>query len=223
MKNTPTVETALAKLVSLEEAQATTWLRMLRAYGGALYPMDLLAIGALNRSAAQCAGFRSLVQARNFICAASILRLQLDTALRFYAAFLVAEPHAFASAVLKGTQVRKLKDRDGTLMRDAHLVSCLSQQYPWVAKVYQTTSGYIHLSEQHIFQAIESLEERERITKIKMSAEDRELPEQTYVEAMEAFCAATKVFHHYVEGWVATKENPEVVARLRKKRGNVGC
>jgi hypothetical protein len=215
-KNTPTVETALAKLVSLEEAQANIWLRMLRAYRGALYPLDLLAIGALNRSAAQCAGFRNLVRSRNCICAASILRLQLDTALRFYAAFLVANPHTFASAVLKGTPVKRLKDKTGNPLHDTYLVSCLSKQYPWVAKVYQKTSGYIHLSEQHIFQAIESVEEQERVIKIKMSAEDKELPEQTYVEAVEAFCSATKVFHHYVEGWIVTKDNPEAVARLRK-------
>ena len=193
---------------------------MLRANEGAFYPLDLLVIGALNRSAAQCVGFRLLVQARNFICAASILRLQLDTALRFYAAFLVAEPHMFASTVLKGTPVRKLKDSSGTLMRDAHLVSCLSRQYPWVTKVYETTSGYIHLSEQHIFQAIESVEERERLVEIKMSATDKELPGQTYVEAVEAFCAATQVFHHYVEGWIITKDNPETVARLRKVKGH---
>lgn len=112
-KNTLAVEAALAKLLSMEEAQANMWLRMLRAKEGAFYPLDLLAIGALNRSAAQCVGFRLLVQARNFICAASILRLQLDTALRFYAAFLVAEPHVFASTVLKGIPVRKLKDSSG--------------------------------------------------------------------------------------------------------------
>jgi hypothetical protein len=216
------VETALAALMSLEKSEVEMWQRMLRAYGGALYPLDLVALGALNRSAALCSGFRSLVEARNFICAASILRLQLDTALRFYAAFLVTEPHAFASAVLKGTPVRKLKDRTGTLMHDRHLVSCLSLQHPWVAKVYETTSGYIHLSEQHIFQAIESVEERERLVKIKISAADKELSEQTYVEAVEAFCAATQVFHHYVEVWIVAKDNPEAVARLRKKKDNAG-
>src|SRR5215471_9979911 len=118
--------TALAKLATLQEKQTDIWLRMLQAYGGAFYPLDMLAVGALNRSAALGAGFRGLIEQRNFLCAAPILRLQLDTALRFYAAFIVEDPHAFASAVLKGTPVRKLKDKSGTFMHDAHLVSCLS-------------------------------------------------------------------------------------------------
>jgi hypothetical protein len=209
-------EAALRKLGTLEDRQPNTWLRMLRAHDSALYPLDLLAMGALNRSAALCAGFRTLIEQRNFVCAASILRLQLDNALRFYAAFLVDEPHAFASAILEGTPVRKLKDRSGILMRDAHLVDCLSKEYSWVVRVYETTSGYIHLSEQHIFQAAKLVKSGDRVAEFKMSATDKTFPEETYVEAIEAFYAATELFLHYVEGWIHTKSNPDEVTKLRE-------
>lgn len=218
--NNTSIEEALAALLRLEEHQLELWQRMLRAYGSALYPLDLLATGASNRSAALCSGFRSLIKGRNIICAAPLLRLQIDTALRFYAAFLVDEPHGFASAVLKGIPVRKLKDKTGKLMHDSYLISCLSKQYPWVAKVYETTSGYIHLSATHISLAIESTDEQTEDFEMQVGAGDKELPERTYVEAIEAFCAVTRVLHYYVEGWTVTKNNPEMAARFRKNMVN---
>jgi hypothetical protein len=215
----PIVKSALGKLAALESQQTDTWRRMLLAYNSTLYPLDLLAAGALNRSVALCSGFRALIEARNYICSASILRLQIDTALRFYAAFLVDDPHEFTGSVLKGIPVRKMKDQKGKLMSDALLVSCLPAKYSWVLKVYEKTSGYIHLSEQHIFQALESLDAEERALRIKVSATDKELPEKVYCEVIEAFCAATEMFLHYVEGWIFTKDNPDLVAQLKKRRG----
>ena len=48
---------------------------MLEASGGALYGMDLLAAGALNRSQPHIVGFRQLVEAKNLICGGALLRL----------------------------------------------------------------------------------------------------------------------------------------------------
>jgi hypothetical protein len=71
-----------------------------------------------------------------------------------------------------------------------------------------------------MFQAFESLNGEERGLRIKVSATDKELSEKVYCEVIEAFCAATEMFLHYVEGWVFTKENPDVAAQLRKRRVN---
>ena len=43
---------------------------------------------------AQARGFRDLIEARNFPCAAAILRLQIDTAMRINALSLVDDPDA---------------------------------------------------------------------------------------------------------------------------------
>jgi hypothetical protein len=91
------LEESLAKLVPLDEAHLELGKQMFNAFGGALYGMDLLAAGALNRSKAHIAGFRQLIEAKNLICAGALLRLQLDTALRFHAAFLVEQPHDFGA------------------------------------------------------------------------------------------------------------------------------
>jgi hypothetical protein len=186
---------SLRKLAVLASKQPDIWQRMLHAYQSKVYPLDLLATGALKRSAGLWGGLQNMIEQRNFTGAASLLRLQLDNALRFYAAFLVADPQAFASAVTGGTPVRKLKDKSGVGMTDKHLVVQLSKQYPWVAKVYETTSGYIRLSERHILQAVESTTDEDLSVGFIMSAHDEHLPEETFVEAIKAFCAATEVFH----------------------------
>jgi hypothetical protein len=210
---------SLARLDALEEAHLQLGGAMLAAYGGALYGMDLLAIGALNRSKAHIAGFRMLLNARNLVCAGALLRLQLDTAMRFYAAFLVEKPHDFALAVLGGARVSDIRDRDGHQLKDSYLKRKLAVEYEWVPRVYDQTSGYVHLSSTHLMSALNLKQEAEvsRQVELKISAEDKPLPECIYVEAADAFGAATDILLRYVQGWAVTKAHPEAVEERRLK------
>lgn len=213
-------EAVLNHLAHMEEFEARHrefGKKMLTAYGGALYGLDLLAVGALNRSLAHCAGFKSLLEARNLICAGAILRLQLDTALRFYASFIVEKPHDFAVEVLKGTPVYKMKDADGNLMRDAYLVERLGKDHSWVPRVYKETSGYIHFSDKHLMSAFSPDQDGNRFL-MKMSAVDKDLPDAIYLEAIEAFYHATGILLSYIKGWVFTKDNPDTVEQMREAR-----
>jgi hypothetical protein len=204
----------------MDKAHLELGMAMVSAYSGALYGMDLLAWGALNRSRAHISGFESLVRAKNLICAGALLRLQLDTALRFYAAFLVDEPHAFALAVLDGQQIRRMKAKDNRSMTDAYLVQKLGAEYAWVPSVYERTSGYVHLSSTHLMSALTPKGEEDGNFKfdMKMSAEDKAFPQELYIEAVDAFCASTDILLTYVHGWVYTKANPEIVAELKAQR-----
>ena len=208
-------------LERLDKAHLVLGKQMSEAFGGAFYGMDLLAAGALNRSKAHIAGFLQLIEARNLVCAGALLRLQLDTALRFYAAFLVDKPHDFALAVLAGRRVRDLKDRKGQKMTDAHLVKELGEEFSWVPRVYERTSGYVHFSGTHLLSAMEPTRgraESDRVITIKISAEDKPSPDSIYVEAVDAFSAATDVLLRYVHGWVFTKANPTLVERWKRER-----
>jgi hypothetical protein len=49
------------------------------------YPVDLIANAVIKRSLALIAGFCTLIRAKNFICAAPLVRLHLDSLLRFSA------------------------------------------------------------------------------------------------------------------------------------------
>jgi len=141
----PDLETELRKLETTEKQLLDMGLAIGKAYGGAFYGLDFFAYAVLKRSLAIIAGFSTLLRARNFVCAAALVRLHLDTLLRFAAGTLVDDPHKFATAILKGEHVRKLRDNKGKLMTDQYLVSCLSGQNPWIRRVYNATSGYVHL------------------------------------------------------------------------------
>jgi hypothetical protein len=217
---------SLLALNELEEAHLELGRQMFEAFGGALYGMDLLAAGALNRSKAHIVGFRTLIEAKNLICAGALLRLQLDTALRFYAGFLVERPHDFALAVLRGERVRDLKDRSGKRMTDAYLVEKLGEEFSWVPRVYERTSGYVHLSSTHLLSALSPSNEadpEDRSFTIKISEVDKPLPEAIYTEASDGFRAATGIFLRYVQGWVFTKANPELVHTMKAELENGGA
>ncbi len=209
------ITSSLRRLEALADDHMAIGRSMTEAYGGALYGMDLLAYGALNRSRAHLTGFTSSIQARNLLCAGASLRLQLDTVLRFSAAWLVADPHAFASDVLRGTRVRNLTDRTSKKMTDAYLVQVLSRQFEWVERVYERTSGYVHFSDVHLLSAITRAEDEsgERILELKISDADKPLPTALYVEAIEAFAECTRVLLWYVTGWTVTKARPELIRK----------
>ncbi len=82
--------------------------------GADLSHADYFIFGALRRTLAQARGFRDLINARNFPCAAAILRLQLDTAMRVNALSIVDDVDAECKSVLDGEQFNRLKDRMGT-------------------------------------------------------------------------------------------------------------
>jgi hypothetical protein len=216
------LEGSLARLAEMDAAHLELGTEMFNAHGGVLYGMDLLASGALNRSKAHIAGFRTLIKAKNLICAGALLRLQLDTAMRFFAAFLVEKPHDFAIAVLGGKRVRDLRDRNGEAMTDAYLVRKLGEEFDWVPRVYERTSGYVHFSSTHMMSALtpkdgDAGEGQSLQFEIKVAAKDKPLPQWIYIETSDAFCAATEIFLRYVHGWVFTKANPELVEKRKRE------
>ncbi len=175
--------------------------------GGGLYTLDFLAIATLNRSLMLMSGFCTLIKARNFISATPLIRLQLDNCLRFSAAGLVKDSHKFALDVINGVQISKQKDRDGALMTDSYLLKKVAHHAPWISQVYEHTSGYVHLSEKHIFSAIRPEDEREGfgIFTGTISEQDRFVSDDLYLEAVEAFQAITDLLFEYLDDWVAEK------------------
>lgn len=97
--------------------------------------------GAARRALAQSRAFKSCVEDKNGLVALAILRLQLDTVLRLYALYWVADPEKFAQEVFNGKQIDRLKDEHGNLMKDRYLIDRLLSKNPWVESVYKNTSG----------------------------------------------------------------------------------
>lgn len=189
---------------------------MLKAYGGAHYPFDEFALGAIKRTLSQLSAFRTLIESGNLMCGRAILRMQLDTAMRFAAARLARDPHDFALKVMGGKRINEMKSASGHKMTDRYLARELAKRHEWFERVYETTSGYIHLSEMHVFGAITRIEEQAREVESALTANDCHMPEESFIEAVDCFSAATDIFLEYLEGWVFTKSNPELVKELRR-------
>lgn len=218
---TPGVVNGVARLKTKSETHFAVGKGMLRKAGDGLYKLDFLAVATLNRSLCLLGAFCSLVEAKNMIAAVPLLRCQLDNALRFFASTLVDQPHDFAWKVVEGTPIRKLKDRHGKKMTDVYLVEELSKAYPWVSSLYEQASGYVHLSEKHIFDAF-SLWDREGMTDVKISGQDGSpWTEGRYLEALEAFAVVTDLVLELVNAWVIARRpchlSVEEISRLGRR------
>src|SRR4030042_4221936 len=85
----------------------------IKAYDYAIYYMDFYALAVINRSISLIRGFSSLIKSRNYLSALHLVRPQMDNLIRFYAAFIVDEPHDFVKRVINGEKIKDLKDQDG--------------------------------------------------------------------------------------------------------------
>lgn len=213
---------ALEKLKSYEEVHLEKGKKLSEAYGGTSYPLDMCAVAVLNRSLNLFRGFYIMVEARNLICAASLLRIQLDNLLRFYASFIVSDPHEFALEVSKGKRISKMIDQNGNQMTDYYLRSKLSEEFSWVSSLYEKTSGYIHFSDEHIKNAVRKVSGEDSGLEFSIALGDKHIPDDLYIELIEAFLATTDALFEYVDGWIYTKDNPQEIAKKKRLHDESG-
>lgn len=166
---------------------------------------DLFVLGAFRRTLAQASGFRRLLQERNFPCAAAILRLQLDTAMRINGLSLLDDRNAACKAVLEGMPFNKLLDRKGKQLSDAYLRKCLAEEYPWIEPVYVHTSNFVHLSGKHFDVAIARTDEATRMAYFQISAKDPPRPESVYFEVTDSFFEVTKLAGTLLLGYLMAR------------------
>ncbi|ARS37076.1 hypothetical protein CA264_17470 [Pontibacter actiniarum] len=200
------VEESLKRLESLDKVVIESAKEMIHDEN--MYPLDLLANAVLNRTLSTISGFVLLTRANNFNCAAHLIRLHLDNLLRFSAAWIVDNPHDFAMKVLSGEQINHLKDSAGAKMHDSYLVKKLSIDYPWVEKVYKETSGFVHLSDKHIFNSTRLKDKEQRTIAFSISKEDLFVDDQLRLEATELMIEITNCICHFIRSWTWTKKHP---------------
>jgi hypothetical protein len=209
------IEESLKELEEDRKALLAAAERMAQAYGASLYPFDVLANGAIARSLSLTKGFSEMIRQHNLACAGALVRLQLDTALRLTAGWLVDNPHDFAMKVLSGTRIDRLKDRDGQRLRDQRLVEAASAEHPWVPNVYAVASDFVHLSDKHLWRAFGLTADKTHFS-IVVSSEDPPGLEDSYLEAIRCFRKSTHLLLHYLEGWICTKDNPAIIQQLKQ-------
>lgn len=199
------IEECIASLEELYEPQIKFGHDLMIADNGNLYPLDLLALASIKRSISLQTAMLSLIRDNNYFSAASLLRLQIDSCMRFYAVFLVDDPHDLAARVLAGEKISSIKDRSGNKMRDAYLISVISKEYEWMERVYKTTSGFVHLSNKHLFSYIEKVNDDERSVSFVLGEEDNHVNDAFWIEMIDGFIDSTKALYRYLNAWYQRK------------------
>ncbi len=129
---------------------------------GAIYSTDLYLSAIINRAISFIRGFKLLATENNYISSVPIIRMQIDNCLRLYAGTLVESHNDFFLAYLDGIHIRNMKDANGNKMTDSYLIKQLDKIFPGIHNLYNNTSGYVHLSNEHAFLQTEILKDDER-------------------------------------------------------------
>jgi hypothetical protein len=202
----------LDALLGLVEADRKITLALLRrliqAGNNNMFQMDFLALAAGKRCVSTSAGFHRLILDFNLLCSRVLLRTHIDTALRFAAVSLVDNVDQFATDIFQGKRIDKLKDASGKQLRDKYLVEHFSLKLPWLQKVYESLSGYVHFSGSHVAASFGRFDQ-DGTVQLRIHADDAHFPEASWLEMVECFNETTMFFHTYLEGWVVMKGENE--------------
>jgi hypothetical protein len=201
----------VAELRLLRDRLLNLGMRSAKAADGNQYLLDLVTLGATNRALHQLRAFCDAVESENFVAAAPFVRMQLDTYLRLLGAGHAANLDEFVDAILSGVPLKKIRMRNGKRMTDAALISLAAKDDPWVNDVYTQTSGFIHLSEKHIWSSMR-IDEARRTgdgnlpLNFKISDRDEYVPDDAYWEAMDRFKNVTDLLCKLLEEWIGIKD-----------------
>jgi hypothetical protein len=176
---------------------------------GSLHAMDLFVSAVINRAIALSKGFALLANAKNYISAVPLIRLQVDNCLRFYASTLVSDYNDFFDKYLSGIHIRNIKDIDGNKMTDNYLARKLDKElFPGVLNLYQNTSGHVHLSNEHSFLQTEIIPDKEMSIRTKIGDIDFFKIDEKVDFAFNMF-KATEFLLKMVQSWKYQKVKVE--------------
>jgi hypothetical protein len=124
----------------------------------------IFCISILNRTINLNRGYISLLNEENYIAAAPLVRINLDSLLRLYASSQSElDYEQFAYEVRNGKKIADIYDSNKKKkLRDSELVKRLKKVkgFSWVKDIYDIGSGFVHFSHQHIYSALKIEEKK---------------------------------------------------------------
>lgn len=184
---------------------------------GRCYLLDTFTYSALNKSLEQCKAFVLLTSNELYLSAGSMLRLQIDAVLRFFAATLVENPHQFSLEVHRGNRISRQRDKLNNQMTDRYLCEQLGQYFKWLPPVYEKACGFVHLSDTHFaatlgVDTMSTSEYSYTDLGIRIGGPSPLFSESVLIEIADAFNATTRIFLKLVNDWLFAKSYPRLVA-----------
>lgn len=210
MKNNPDLDRAVKGIRNTRDRHFEVARMIAKAGDAKMLVMDILAFSAIKRSLSLSSGFCQMVEQKNYVCAAPLIRLQVDSCLRFYATTLVEDAESLASNFINGVKVSLSKDRHGNALTDRYLVKSLSAYFPWIETVYAQSSGFVHFSEKHFHSTFVVGSEYGHFTAM-ISEADEKIDGGYFLELAQAFLAATDLLLEFMDRWVVHKESMKTI------------
>lgn len=169
--------------------------------GSKTYVSDLFVFGVASRTMALSSAYIGMVQQQNYLTAAALVRLQLDSAMRLFGSSLVANFPAFCKAVIDGERISKMKDRKGKLLTDRYLAQALKEIFPAAESVYDATSGFVHLSGTHIFGLVMNSDDDTGVMEMFIGATSPAASDQLWEESAAGFSHITRIIVGLIEAY----------------------
>ncbi len=195
-------------LRNLKENHKDVGQLIMQADNGNLFPLDLLAFSVVNRSLNLLIPFCDMVEEKNIIASAPFVRLQLDNLIRFFGSTLVDTPHEYAMNVLKGDKISNMKDRKKRKMSDNFLCKQVAshEKKDWIKEVYNSTSGYIHLSNRHMYNTFRTDSSIEGGIVGHITYGEHDEADTKFIEIIDCFTEITEILFKYLNYWGHQKE-----------------
>jgi hypothetical protein len=210
------MQAALQSLTDLNSEHETQGMLLYETCKGELFPCDGLAFAVLERSLNLLKGFHLLLANGGYTTGAGVLRMQLDNLLRFYGVMASGDPHGVANSMANGIQLRKLKDASGQKMTDQRLLELHDAKNPDIRRMYELSSGYIHLSVQHIQHFLLRSAKGEDQTRVfAIGDEDTHMEVSAKTSLVKAFTTVTRGVLSSIGGWVDARARVGTSADLR--------
>jgi hypothetical protein len=179
--------------------------RFIEAGNKKLYTLDFFASAVNNRAISLTNAYVTLAKDNNYLTAVSLIRLQLDNALRFFASTLVADSNDFVMQFLDGKAIKDYTDVRGKKLSDNYLAKQLEAYFTGTQKLYTDTCGFIHLSDRHFFPTVAKFEKGNRNIGIQIGSYDNfKLDEK--IDFSRTMLEVSKLVLIVVEQWKHEKE-----------------
>jgi hypothetical protein len=157
--------------------------------GGAFQPTDFVLLAVAQRAVSLLASFDLLVRADQPRIAATFVRMQLDSAVRFNAYWLLDDPNEMVEQLLKDQRFSWLKSKDKKPLQDWYLHEQLSEKCPDASAAYAKSCEFVHLSRQHMESFV--LGKDDTMMAVMLCSVGPQLAEASLLELIGAFDDAT--------------------------------
>jgi hypothetical protein len=213
------MESRIVALEELSQRYGEIGDSLYHSCNASLFPADILAWSVLERSLQLLKGFCLLMQNGDYVCAVPLLRMQLDSGLRFGGVVTMDDPHGTAQSVIDGRALKSIRGMDGKEMADRHLVKRLSANNPEIQYVYGAARSYVHFEKEHV--AVFALRSK-KISKdgnreISIGDDDAHIPMENKLGLINDFKVITKSVLKLIGDWSSYRHNYGDIDFLSKR------